>query len=140
MQNVSKRTILWIVPILIIVIFWFMYGPKDEITDNEYIDYIKQSTLEGSPQNFETVLESACSESKWVYFQTSKRQHVVEFKGKCPTEKSDTSEVNLQFIVEKKRDDFQVGAMLLNGEQQSEKMRDDFLSKLFSGESKVAAP
>lgn len=140
MQNVSKRTILWIVPILILVIFWFLYGPKDEITDHEYIDYIKQSTLNDSSQNIQTALESICSENKWVYFQTSKRQHVVEFQGSCAIESKNSSQMNLQFIVEKERKDFQVGAMLLDGEQQSETVRDEFLSEILAGQNEVATP
>ncbi|PKC50811.1 hypothetical protein RhiirA1_485295 [Rhizophagus irregularis] len=61
MQNVSKRTILWIVPIIIIVIFWYFYGPKDEITDNEYISYIKEikynETEETLASAFELILQ-----------------------------------------------------------------------------------
>ncbi|RKJ17429.1 glucosamine 6-phosphate synthetase, partial [Butyricicoccus sp. 1XD8-22] len=83
MQNVSKRTILWIVPIIIIVIFWYFYGPKDEITDNEYISYIKEIKYNETEETLASAFENYCEEGKWVYFQTQKNQHVVEFKGSC---------------------------------------------------------
>ena len=41
MGKLSKRNILWIVPIGILAVFWYFYGPQKDITDNEYITYVK---------------------------------------------------------------------------------------------------
>ncbi|KGR90477.1 glucosamine 6-phosphate synthetase [Ureibacillus massiliensis 4400831 = CIP 108448 = CCUG 49529] len=131
MQNVSKRTILWIVPIIIIVIFWYFYGPKDEITDNEYISYIKEIKYNETEETLASAFENYCEEGKWVYFQTQKNQHVVEFKGSCPQDNS-SKEVNLQFIVENEQSGFQVGVLLMDSEQQSEEQRDTFLNNVIT--------
>ncbi len=131
MQNVSKRTILWIVPILIIGIFWYFYGPKEEITDNEYITYIKESTLDDSSIKVGEAFSNSCEEEKWVYFQTQRNQHVVEFMGNCPSEKT-LKKVNLQFIVNDHQDGFEVNVLLLDNVQQSQEQRDVFIRDLVS--------
>lgn len=127
MQNVSKRTILWIVPLLIIAIFWYFYGPQKEITDNAYITYIKESNInEDETTTFESAFADSCEEGKWVYFKTQKNHHVVEFKGSCPVDGNE-SDVNLQFVVEDEQAGYQIGALLVNSEQQSEDQRDHFV-------------
>lgn len=132
MQNVSKRTILWIVPILVIVTFWYFYGPQEEITDNEYITYVKQSTANAIEQlSFEDSFANYCEEGKWVYFKTQKNHNVVEFKGACPFENK-ANDVNLQFVVENDQTGYQVGALLINGEQQTEEKRDEFLNTVIT--------
>ncbi|MFP3919597.1 glucosamine 6-phosphate synthetase [Lysinibacillus telephonicus] len=128
MQNVSKRTILWIVPVIIIVIFWYFYGPKEEITDNEYITYIKDTSLSGNGEaTLDDAFSSFCNEGKWVYFKTQKNQNVVEFKGACPVE-GKVNDINLQFVVEDDKTGYQVGVLLLDGVQQTEEDRDQFLN------------
>ncbi|MFC5557737.1 glucosamine 6-phosphate synthetase [Ureibacillus thermophilus] len=136
MQNVSKRTILWIVPLLIIFILWYMTKPDE---GKEYISYIKSATLENGSVNLENALNGQCDEEEWVYFRTNNRQNVVEFKGACPVNGEKKANVNLQFIVEKDLSDFTVGAMLLDGEQQSPELRDQFLKELLS-KTEIAAP
>lgn len=132
MQNVSKRTILWIVPLIIIVIFWYFYGPQEEITDSEYISYIQETTInEINSPTLETAFKNYCEEGKWVYFKTQKNHNVVEFKGSCPVD-NQLNEVNLQFIVEEQQQGYQVGALLLNGVQQTEEQRDKFLNIIVS--------
>lgn len=127
LQNVSKRTILWIVPIIIIAIFWYFYGPKEEITDNEYITYIKEATIDGmNNQTFNQAFSNYCEKEKWVYFKTQRNQHVVEFKGSCEVD-GKISDVNLQYVVEDNQKDYQIGVLLVDGEQQSEQDRDEFI-------------
>ena len=126
MQNVSKRTILWVVPIAIIAIFWYFYGPQEEITDNEYITYIKDASIHESDVSFESALASSCTDTKWVYFKTQKNHNVVEFKGTCDID-SKTSDVNLQFVVEEDQKDHETGVLLLNGKQQTADQRDELL-------------
>ena len=55
--------------------------------------------------------------------------HVVEFKGKCNV-KDDVLSVNLQYIVEKNQTGYQLGAMLVDGVQQTEDERTSFLQTL----------
>ncbi len=131
MQNVSKRTILWIVPILIIAIFWYFYGPQEEITDNEYISYIKEEKVAGSTKTYEEALASSCEEEKWVYFQTQKDQHVVEFNGTCQNE-NDPKNVNLQFIVEPNQSSYELNVLLLDSVQQTNEQRDQFIQDVVS--------
>ena len=132
MQNVSKRTILWIVPIIIIAVFWYYYGPQKEITDNEYISYIKETSVTdtGEP-TLESAFSNYCKEGKWVFFKTQKNHNVVEFKGTCPVD-GDVNNVNLQFVVEEDQKGYKVGVMLLDGVQQSEEARDQFLNMVVS--------
>ncbi|MBM7607621.1 NhaP-type Na+/H+ and K+/H+ antiporter [Lysinibacillus composti] len=127
MQNVSKRTILWIVPLIIIGIFWYFYGPQEEITDNEYISYIKETKMNNSDSvTLDEAFTNYCEEGKWVYFQTQKNQHVVEYKGTCPVN-GEKNEINLQFVVEKDQSNYDTGVLLLNGVQQEADQRDEFL-------------
>lgn len=129
-MKLTKRNILWLVPIIIIIIFWYFYGPKEEITDNEYIDYVKQSTYKSQSKTYEEAFANYCKEGKWVYFQTSKNQNVVEFKGTCPNEKKN-ADVNLQFIVDEDKKNYTIGAMLLDGKQLSEEEKDKFIQLFF---------
>ncbi|HWK24144.1 MAG TPA: glucosamine 6-phosphate synthetase [Ureibacillus sp.] len=131
MQNVSKRTILWIVPIAIIAIFWYFYGPKEEITENEYITYIKESPSNESNVSYEEAFANNCTDSKWIYFKTQKNVNVVEFKGACVVDDQQTN-VNLQFVVNDNQNDYEIGALLLNDKQQTEEKRDEVLTKMIA--------
>lgn len=132
MQNVSKRTILWIVPLIIIGVFWYFYGPQEEITDNEYISYIKETSVNDSGDStLAYAFDNYCQEGKWVFFKTQKNHNVVEFKGSCPV-KGAVNDINLQFIVEDEQKGYQVGALLVDGVQQTEENRDQFLNMVVS--------
>lgn len=127
----TKRNILWIVPILIIAIFYYFYGPKDTITQNKHIDMIKSQILvENSELSIEDAFNRYCSKNEWVYFETQKGQKVVEFKGECPLEDA-TQPVNLQFLVADENDDFNVGVLLLNHVQQTEQEREAYIQKVY---------
>lgn len=129
----TKRTILWIVPILIIAVFYYYYGPKDEITENNYIDMIKDQILvENSNITIEEAFNRYCSKSEWVYFETQKRQKVVEFKGECPVKEA-TEPVNLQFLMEEENDQFFLGVLLLNHVQQTEEERESYIQAVYKG-------
>lgn len=60
MGKLSKRNILWIVPIGILGVFWYFYGPQKDITDNEYITYVKNYSFENNQKSLESGLASAC--------------------------------------------------------------------------------
>ena len=126
----KKRTIFWVIPILVLLIFIYLFGPKKAVTDNEYISYIKAAPLtENSQTTVENAFVNYCEKSSWEYFQTNMMDHVVEFKGKCNV-KDDVQSVNLQYIVEKNQTGYQLGAMLVDGVQQTEDERTSFLQTL----------
>ncbi|MFF5994863.1 glucosamine 6-phosphate synthetase [Lysinibacillus sp. KU-BSD001] len=130
-MKVTKRTVLWIVPILLIGAFYYFYGPKDAITENAYIDYVKSQTLvDNSNLTVEQAFNNYCEVSDWVFFETQRGQKVVEFKGKCPVEEI-TQSVNLQFLVDDEQTEHTVGAMLLNDVKQSSEERDTFIQTIY---------
>ena len=125
-----KRTIFWIIPILVLLIFIYVFGPKKAVTDNEYISYIQAAPLtENSIKTTGTAFINYCEKSNWEYFQTKMFDHVVEFKGKCKVN-NDVQSVNLQYIVEKNQSSHKLGAMLVDGVQQTEEQRTSFLQSL----------
>ncbi|NLY79559.1 MAG: glucosamine 6-phosphate synthetase [Lysinibacillus sp.] len=141
MGKLSKRNILWVVPFLIIIVYWFMYGPSNDEKNKQYITYIKESTLTNeSTTNFESAFNEHCNNGEWIYFKTSSRQNVVEYIGACPVDGQELSNINLQFIVEKDQASFTVGAMLVDGEKQSTEERDAFLNKILSPNNEIATP
>lgn len=126
-----KRTILWIIPIGVIGIFFYFYGPQKDVTDNQYITYVKEQPLVANASPIDEVLTGYCSGGKWVYFQTTKLQNVVEFKGECPVN-GDVQPVNLQVIVEKDQTSHRIGALLINHVSQTTEEKDVFLSSLYA--------
>lgn len=126
----KKRTIFWIIPIAILGIFVYFFGPKDTITDNEYINYMKTTALtSGSSVTAEAAFTNICEKGGWEYFQTKMFDHVVEYKGEC-TVNGQVEPVNVQFIVEKDKSSHIVGAMLVNSIQQTDEQRDEFIQTL----------
>lgn len=129
MGKLTKRNILWLVPIGIIGIFWYFYGPKEEITDNEYITYVKNYSFQNSNQSLEKAFDLTCSNSKWIYFETQKGQDVVEYEGECPVNNKN-EKVNVQFLIDSDMKNVKKGAMLVNSELQEENDRDEFITAL----------
>ena len=129
MGKLSKRNILWIIPIGIIGVFWYFYGPQKDITDNEYITYVKNYSIENGSKSLETAFTSACQNPYWVYFQTQKGQDVVEFEGNCPINNKD-AKINVQFLVDPEMTKVTYGAMLVDSKMQEEAARDHYLVAL----------
>lgn len=129
MRKLSKRNILWIIPIAILGIFWYFYGPQKDITDNEYITYVKNYSYEENTKTLEDAFASACENPYWVYFETQKGQDVVEFEGDCTINKK-VAKVNVQFLVDSEMSNVQSGAMLVDSKMQEETDRDQFLLAL----------
>lgn len=129
MGKLSKRNILWLVPIGILAIFWYVYGPQKDVTENEYITYVKNYSVENSSQSLEKAFDAACENPYWVYFETQKGQDVVEFKGECPVNNKN-EEVNVQFLVDRDRTNVRNGAMLVDSVLQEEIDRDAFIVAL----------
>ena len=128
----GKRTVLWVVPLLIIGVFYYFYGPKDDITENESINYIKSlSLVDNSNLTNEQAFHNYCEEGKWVYFETQKRQNVVEFKGECPVN-GNIQPVNLQFIVNDDLTQHTVGVLLLNHVQQTDEEREAYIQLVYT--------
>ena len=129
MGKLSKRNILWIVPIGILGVFWYFYGPQKDITDNEYITYVKNYSFENSNKTLESGFANTCKNQYWVYFKTQKGQDVVEFKGDCPVNKK-AANVNVQFLVDRDMTNVRYGAMLVENKMQEEADRDKYLVAL----------
>lgn len=129
MGKLSKRNILWIVPIGILGVFWYFYGPQKDITDNEYITYVKNYSFENSNKTLESGFANTCKNPYWVYFKTQKGQDVVEFKGDCPVNKK-VAKVNVQFLVNRDMTNVRYGAMLVENKMQEEADRDKFMLAL----------
>lgn len=124
-----KRTIFWLIPIGILISLCVYYWPQEEITDNEFIDYVKTTSYESI--TYETLMANNCSESNWVYFATNRGQDVVEFKGTCSID-NEEQKVNLQFLVDEQMESVDLGAMLIANEQISEEERDSMLGTFSS--------
>ncbi|MGE7674173.1 glucosamine 6-phosphate synthetase [Lysinibacillus sp. NPDC094403] len=129
MGKLTKRNILWIVPIGILGVFWYFYGPQKDITDNEYITYVKNYSFENSSKTLESGLANTCKNPYWVYFETQKGQDVVEFKGDCPVNNK-AAKVNVQFLVDRSMTNVRYGAMLVDNKMQEEADRDKYLLTL----------
>ncbi|MER1957100.1 MAG: glucosamine 6-phosphate synthetase [Solibacillus sp.] len=126
----KKRTIFWIIPIAVLGVFIFFFGPKKPVTNNDYVQYIQAAPVaENSNVTTEAALENYCEKGKWEYFQTKMMEHVVEFKGDCQVDNKVQS-INLQYVVEKGQADYRVGAMLVSGEQQSDEQKTAFLTSI----------
>mgnify|MGYP003415026421 FL=1 len=127
-----KRTVLWIVPLLVIGVFYYFYGPQDDITENDSIDYIKNiSLVDNSNLTNGQAFNNYCEKGNWVYFETQKRQNVVEFKGECPVEGT-IQPVNLQFIINDEINEHTVGVLLVNHVQQTDEQREDFFQMVYN--------
>ncbi|MEK4229164.1 glucosamine 6-phosphate synthetase [Solibacillus sp. FSL H8-0538] len=127
----GKRTILWIIPIAIIGIFYYFYGPQEDITDNDYISYVQQlSLVENSNVSIEEALSNYCEKSSWVFFKTQMRKNVVEFKGECQVDK-EVQPVNLQFVVDKEITKHELGVLLINHVQQTDADREKYIEQVY---------
>lgn len=124
-----KRTIFWLIPIGILISLCVYYWPQEEITEHEYIDYVKASAY-GSI-TYDELMANNCSEQNWVYFATNRGQDVVEFKGTC-TIKDEQQKVNLQFLVDENVTTVELGAMLIANEQVNEQTRNATLETFHS--------
>lgn len=128
MGKLTKRNILWVIPIGIMIIFFIMFGPKKQITDNAYIQYVQGSTLDALGTKTLGSLADGCEKAKWIYFETSKNQDVVELQGDCAY--ADGKDTKIQFLVDNERTEIRTGAMLLDNKQLTPEERDDKLHQL----------
>ncbi|WP_107841974.1 glucosamine 6-phosphate synthetase [Metasolibacillus meyeri] len=127
----GKRTIFWLVPLCILGAFVYFYGPKDDITNNQYIDEMKQTSLsETNATTAEDVFAHYCDDGKWIFFKTQREQAVVEFKGKC-TINNESQSINLQFLIDNEGGNYQLGALLVNNSQQTPEERTYFIEQLY---------
>ena len=126
----SKRNILWLIPLAIIGLFFWFYGPQKDITDNETITYVKNYTLTNSV-TIEKLLNTSCVNPYWKYFESQRGQTVVEFEGDCSVTKEE-GKMNIQFLVDDKQTKVSVGAMLFNSAQLSDKEKNQFMDSLIA--------
>ena len=106
----SKRTILWIVPILLIAALIFYFRPASD--QEQYIQAAKAYAVPAHEDiTFEQSFNNSCNEGEWTFFETNRGQKVVEFSGECNVK--DATQVNLQFLMD---DDLnvEIGALLVD--------------------------
>lgn len=93
------------------VLVGFVYTHNDDVTDNEYIDVVKNGSLEYYPQaTVSTAFNYYFIKPYWRYYEAKTDEHVVELSGNANFD-GEEGEVVLQFIVEEDLSDFHVGAM-----------------------------
>lgn len=106
----SKRTILWVVPILLIVALIYYFRPASD--QDTYIQAAKDYAIPAHEGiTFEQSLSKNCSKGEWSFFETNRGQKVVEFSGDCAI--GNAQKFNLQFLLE---DDLsiEIGALLVD--------------------------
>ena len=120
----SKRTVLWVVPLLLIVALFFYFKPDSN--QDEYITLAKQFVVPDSNTTFEQSLSTHCDKEEWMFFETNRGQKVVEFRGNCTLD--DTAPFNIQFLID---DDIaKIGAVLFDHEQVAENEKPIYYNKL----------
>lgn len=112
----SKRTVLWLVPLLLIGAL-FMYFKPDSNHD-KYIALAQQYVVpDQGDVTFEQSLSAICDEEDWEFFETNRGQKVVEFSGECLLDQ--TQPLNIQFLIDNE-DNAKIGALLVDHQQITE--------------------
>lgn len=131
-MKLSKRTFFWVIPLAVLIIFIYFYGPKKEITSNESIDEVKAQSFSAQDERaIGDVLANYCPSNKWIYFKSQKEQAVVEFKGKCMDGEQEQA-INLQFLVDTVTDEATLGALLINEVQQTKEQKEAWMEQLYN--------
>lgn len=129
-MQASKRNILWIVPILLIVALFYYFKPNEDTAN--FVAYAEGLVLvDNSTHTFKETFNQYCEESDWKYFETSKRQNVVEFEGKCDVN-GEIQPLNLQLILEEDLTSYSIGAMLVNHEMQEEADKMQIIEQIYN--------
>ncbi|WP_053483901.1 hypothetical protein [Lysinibacillus sp. FJAT-14745] len=92
----------------------YVYNAKKDITDNEYIDTVKEGYLENfSEVSVRNAFNYAFFEPYWRYYQAKTGEHVVELSGDITFE-GEKGHAILQFVVDEQTKQFTVYAMKFN--------------------------
>ncbi|MCL1696232.1 MULTISPECIES: hypothetical protein [unclassified Lysinibacillus] len=91
-----------------------VYNAKKDITDNEYIDIVKEGYLENfSDVSVRNAFNYAFFEPYWRYYQAKTGEHVVELSGDITFE-GEKGHAILQFVVDEQTKEFTAYAMKFN--------------------------
>jgi len=125
----TKRTVLWIVPVLLIAALYYYFKPNEDAS--KYVTFAEDMILvEGYPYTFKETFSQYCSKANWSYFQTSKRQDVVEFEGECPIDK-ENEPVHLQILINEDMSDATIGVMLHNHQKIEPTEKEAFIAEVY---------
>ncbi|MGE7910388.1 hypothetical protein [Lysinibacillus xylanilyticus] len=92
----------------------FVYNAKKDITDNEYIDTVKEGYLGNfSEVSVRNAFNYAFFEPYWRYYQAKTGEHVVELSGDITFE-GKRGHAILQFVVDEQTKKFTAYAMKFN--------------------------
>ncbi|GAB0171614.1 hypothetical protein LSPCS325_50510 [Lysinibacillus sp. CTST325] len=92
----------------------YVYNAKKDITDNEYIDTVKEGYLgDFSDVSVRNAFNYAFFEPYWRYYQAKTGEHVVELSGDITFE-GEKGHAILQFVVDEQTRKFTAYAMKFN--------------------------
>ncbi|MEY9977688.1 hypothetical protein [Lysinibacillus sp. RC79] len=92
----------------------YVYNAKRDITDNEYIDTVKEGYLGNfSEVSVRNAFNYAFFEPYWRYYQAKTGEHVVELSGDITFE-GEKGHAILQFVVDEQTKKFTAYAMKFN--------------------------
>ncbi|TQR39573.1 hypothetical protein C7Y47_00610 [Lysinibacillus sphaericus] len=92
----------------------YVYNAKKDITDNEYIDTVKEGYLRNfSDVSVRNAFNYAFFEPYWRYYQAKTGEHVVELSGDITFE-GEKGHAILQFVVDEQTKKFTAYAMKFN--------------------------
>lgn len=129
-MKASKRNILWIIPILLIVALFFYFKPNENIEG--FVAYAEEAVLvDNSTYTFKETFTQYCEDGNWSYFETSKRHNVVEFEGKCAIN-GQPKQINLQLILEEDLTNYTIGAMLVDYEVQEDEDKMRIIEQIYN--------
>lgn len=120
----SWRSILWIVPIMLIVALYLYFRP--ESNPDQYIVLAKEVVVPQSDKTFEQSLKQ-CDNGDWSFFETNRGQKVVEFSGECKLDAQ--KPVNIQFLIDDDNN-ASLGAFLVNHEKVTEEAKATYFQQI----------
>lgn len=129
-MQMSKRNLLWLVPILLIVALFIYFKPNDSA--DKFVAYAEEVVLlDSSTYTFKETFNQYCEEGEWSFFETSKRLNVVEFEGQCDVN-GKVQPLNLQLILEEDLTSYSIGAMLVNFEKQEDEDKMRIIEEIYN--------
>lgn len=96
------------------VLVGYVYTEKKDVTDNVYIDTVKEGYLTGfSEVTVRDAFNHALTEPYWRYYEAKTGQHVVELSGRI-YHLGEKGHTVIQFVVDEEATYFKLGAMKFN--------------------------
>ncbi|MGE7929565.1 hypothetical protein [Lysinibacillus xylanilyticus] len=113
-MSLGNHVRVFICVVLMGLLVGFVYNAKKDITDNEYIDTVKEGYLgDFSEVSVRNAFNYAFFEPYWRYYQAKTGEHVVELSGDITFE-GERGHAILQFVVDERTKKFTAYAMKFN--------------------------